>query len=65
MTRWVRVATWKSWHVYRYTSEQGRDIMYCGSSRELRDAYETDLPLPDGKTCETCLRVKAAHEGDE
>lgn len=59
--RWDRGYGWGSWHIYHYTSELGRDISYCGRV-PAGHAEESDASLPDGKTCESCLRSKASRD---
>lgn len=51
---WLRPPGW-SWHLY----DDRRDgYLLCG--RDVWAGERSELPLPEGKTCETCLRVRAA-----
>lgn len=54
----------RSWHLYDYTSRGSFLVMICGKALapDRAPADLSDAPLPDGKTCEACFRVKASRD---
>lgn len=63
--RWPLAHGVGSWHLYSFTTQSDWIVMVCGRylSPDRPPEAETDAPLPDGKTCEACLRVQASKEG--
>lgn len=53
-----------SWHLYSFTTQGDWVVMLCGRylSPDRPPADESDLPLPAGSTCNSCLNVKASKE---
>jgi len=54
MSQWVRII---SWHLQSTTSRNGAGIITLCGRWAPRGSQEAD-DRPQGKTCETCLRIK-------
>lgn len=52
MKQWVRL---RSWHLQKFVTDMGLIRTYCGR-RTAGDVEQVDV-RPEGKACESCLRV--------